>query len=109
MSFRVIGYSPDGTRRIVDDGPSVARVQGHGGEALGSRFVLTAVKTTKTRMEAASRRTIPEETHRPICGALLRYLKEPCARRPGHARGRKGGGHRSVAALAYDALHRRSA
>ncbi len=57
MSLRVVGYRSDGSRLIVQEGPAVARVQGHGGEALGSRFMATLVHpnqyhSQKTRSEA---------------------------------------------------------
>lgn len=48
----------------------------------------------------------PPEHDRPICGAILRLIGEPCARRPGHRSG-KGGGHRSVESLRSDAQRRR--
>jgi hypothetical protein len=42
------------------------------------------------------------ERERPICGATLRLIGEPCARRPGHR-----DSHRSVESLRSDAQRRR--
>lgn len=96
----VRGYR-DGHRIVEDLGPGEGRIQGHGGEALGSRFVLTAVK------QAQQRSRIPRqplaEARRVRCGFLLPYVGEPCYRLPGHH-----DSHRSEAAMRGDAARRRT-
>ncbi len=84
MSLRVVGYRSDGSRLVVQEGPAVARVQGHGGEALGSRFMATLVHpnqhSQKTRSEARKTANVQR------CGALLPLLQEPCHRLAGHSK-----------------------
>ena len=97
----VRGYR-DGHRIVEDLGPAVGQVQGHGGEALGSRYVLTVVKQNQDRRVVLPRQPLAE-TRRVRCGVLLPLVGEPCYRLPGHR-----DSHRSEAAMKEDAARRRT-
>jgi hypothetical protein len=57
--------------------------------------------------EAGARLPAPtKRADRPLCGAILPYTGETCARYAGHAGG-KGGGHRSRWVMDNDARARR--
>lgn len=98
MSLRWRGYSPDGTRRIVDDGPAHGRIAGVRGSALGHDYVVTAVKQAQHRRIAAPDERRTRYTDVPRCGAPVRQgwrsdlypgeaVGEPCARTLGHNEG----------------------
>lgn len=87
-------------REYVDLGPAPGRCQGHGGEALGSRYVLTAVQTAQQRRHAYPKERAPRQLAR--CGQPLE--DGPCDRTQGHT---KRDGHRSRAWMDRDNRRRR--
>lgn len=98
----VVGYK-DGHPIYREEGPARARPAGYGGTSIGF-FTGTVVRPQPARAKLP-RQPLAETRRkdRPICGALLGIIKEPCARMPGHT-----DSHRSKEAMENAAKARRS-
>lgn len=112
MSLLILGYRPDGSRIVRDQGPAHASMASRGGLTLGQ--ALTHVTITRKmepppeRLRGAALRTRYSDA--PRCGLPLRFSRSPvkssgpCCRTVGHL-----GSHHSREAMDGDNLRRRMA